>query len=201
MVRTRAGADAAAAGAGDNLGADDIKCYPRGVAHQMLEKYQPRADANADRGEESRGPADARLPEDTQDPLGVFADKTGRTPFETLAKTGRPEKPWSGQERVVLWVRPTRTASAFPPRPPNSRNGQAPPRDACWMVKCSAAPYRDKETGLALDIEGRAVEWAARRSDLEWLDGTQVKWFAWAAEHPGLPPNTLSRQGLIPCLP
>ena len=167
---------------------DYIKRYPRGVAYQMLEKYQPLElpmQLNAD-SRKSRGPADARLPEDTRI-LGVFADKSSRAyPLETLAKAGLLEETVNGQERVVLWYAPTRTASAFRPLASPAKIETGRPRHVTLALdgKVSAAPYRDKETGSRWDIEGRAVEGPLAGWTLEWLDGTQVKWFAWAAEHP-----------------
>jgi hypothetical protein len=53
-----------------------------------------------------------------------------------------------------------------------------------YDVKSAAAPFRDKETGSRWDIAGRAVEGELKGWTLNWLDGTQVKWFAWAAEYP-----------------
>jgi hypothetical protein len=46
------------------------------------------------------------------------------------------------------------------------------------------APFVDKETGSHWDITGRAIDGALKGWTLEWLDGVQVKWFAWAAEYP-----------------
>ena len=42
----------------------------------------------------------------------------------------------------------------------------------------------DKETGSRWDVAGRAVEGELKGWTLTWLDGVQVKWFAWAAEYP-----------------
>src|SRR5262245_61671314 len=47
-----------------------------------------------------------------------------------------------------------------------------------------AAPFVDKETGSRWDVAGRAVEGELKGWALAWLDSTQVKWFAWAAEYP-----------------
>jgi hypothetical protein len=46
------------------------------------------------------------------------------------------------------------------------------------------ALFVDKETGSRWDIAGRAVEGELKGWTLTWLDGVQVKWFAWAAEYP-----------------
>jgi hypothetical protein len=42
----------------------------------------------------------------------------------------------------------------------------------------------DKETGSRWDIAGRGVEGELKGWTLAWLESTQVKWFAWAAEYP-----------------
>src|SRR5262249_27750416 len=44
-----------------------------------------------------------------------------------------------------------------------------------------AAPFVDQRLGVHWDITGRPAEGGPR---LAWLDSVQVKWFAWAAEHP-----------------
>jgi hypothetical protein len=49
--------------------------------------------------------------------------------------------------------------------------------------KDQTAPYVDKETGSHWDIAGRATEGKLKDWTLQWLDGTQVRWFAWAAEY------------------
>ena len=48
----------------------------------------------------------------------------------------------------------------------------------------AASPFVDKETGSHWDIAGRAVDGQLKGWTLEWLDGTQAKWFAWASEYP-----------------
>ena len=52
------------------------------------------------------------------------------------------------------------------------------------VPKAGPAPFVDRETGSRWDIAGRAVEGGLKGWTLTWLDGTQVRWFAWAAEHP-----------------
>src|SRR5262249_48611150 len=47
--------------------------------------------------------------------------------------------------------------------------------------KGGAAPFVDQRTGGHWDITGRGVGGGPM---LAWLDSVQVKWFAWAAEHP-----------------
>jgi hypothetical protein len=52
------------------------------------------------------------------------------------------------------------------------------------VVRKGTGPWVDKETGSRWDITGRAVDGELKGWTLQWLDSTQVKWFAWAAEYP-----------------
>jgi hypothetical protein len=165
-----------------------LKRYPGGVAYKMFAKYQPLAlpaNPNED-SRQSRGPLDKRLPEDAA-VLGVRAGKGSRAyPLDELARVGLIREEVGGQPRVVLWYGPTKTAAAYRPlaTPPKREGGK--PRSVTLAVdgRAVAAPFRDQETGSRWDIAGRAVEGALKGWTLEWLDGTQVKWFAWAAEYP-----------------
>jgi hypothetical protein len=175
---------------------DYLKRYPHGVAYQMFDKYQPvelPTQANAD-SRKSRGPIDACLPEETP-VLGVFADKSSRAySLETLARAGLVQETLDGQERLVLWYAPTRTASAFRPVASPAKREAGSPRHVTLAPDSErpAAPFRDKVTGSRWDIAGRAIEGPLAGWTLEWLDSTQVKWLAWAAEHPN---TTLYRAG------
>jgi hypothetical protein len=104
-----------------------------------------------------------------------------------------------GTPRVVLWYGPTRTAAAYrpiasppvkhsppgKPDPPPAKDAP-PPRPVTLTVdaKGGPAPFVDQETGSRWDIAGRAIEGSLKGWTLTWLDSTQVKWFAWVAEHP-----------------
>lgn len=164
-----------------------LKAYPHGVAYKMFEKYQPveRTGQLNEDSRKSRGTVDKRLPEDTA-VLGVFTDRGSRAyPLERLAKSGLVREEVDGEPRIVLWYGPTKTAAAFRPRasPPPKVSGTSRP---VTLEAVGAAPgtFIDKETGSHWDITGRAVEGPLKGWTLEWLDGTQVKWFAWAAEYP-----------------
>jgi len=167
---------------------DWLKRYPKGVAYKMFDKYQPvelSTKPNKD-SLKSRTPVDPRLPEDAT-VLGVFAGNGSRAyPLEGLARAGLVREVVDGQERVVLWYGPTGTAAAFRPlaASPKKEGGQSRPVTLEIDGKGAAAPFLDKETGSRWDIAGRAVDGALKGWTLEWLDSTQVKWFAWAAEHP-----------------
>lgn len=154
----------------------------------MFDKYQPvelPATPNDD-ARKSRGRADDRLPADTP-ALGVAAGKGSRAyPLAELAKAGLVRGQVDGQDWVVPWYGPTKTAAAYRPiaSPPKKVGG--PPR-AVTLAATGAgadAAFMDKETGSRWDIAGRAVAGDLKGWTLEWLDGTQVKWFAWAAEYP-----------------
>jgi hypothetical protein len=162
--------------------------YPRGVAYKMFEKYQPvelPTQLNED-SVKSRGPVDKRLPESAT-VLGVFADNISRAyPLEEIAKAGLVHEEVNGQPRVVLWHGPTQTAAAFRPLATPPKKDAAKPRPVTLQQdrQAVAVPFTDKETGSRWDITGRAVNGELKGWTLEWLDGTQVKWFAWAAENP-----------------
>jgi hypothetical protein len=42
----------------------------------------------------------------------------------------------------------------------------------------------DELTQSRWDMAGRAVAGPMKGKTLEWADGVQVKWYAWAAEYP-----------------
>ncbi len=162
--------------------------YPGGVAYKMFEKYQPvesPAAPNAD-SRSSRGPADARLADDAP-VLGVAAGNAGRAyPLAELAKAGLVRETVDGRDRVVLWHGPTKTAAAYRTvaSPPKKDGG--PPRSVTLAAAGAGADaaFTDAETGSRWDVAGRAVAGELKGWTLDWLDGTQAKWFAWAAECP-----------------
>jgi hypothetical protein len=91
-----------------------------------------------------------------------------------------------GQPRILLWYGPTRTAAAYRPvASPPGNDMQAPLPVTIELDRAgAAAPFIDMETGSRWDITGRAVAGRLQGWTLTWLDGVQVKWFAWAAEYP-----------------
>jgi hypothetical protein len=165
-----------------------LERYPGGVAYKMFEKYQPveLPAAVLEDSRKSRGPADRRLPEETPI-LGVVEGTSARAyPLEMLAKSGVLREDVEGRSRVVMWYGSTRTAAAYRPlaAPPKADGGKPRPVTLELDAKVAAAPFLDKETGSRWDIAGRAVEGALKGWTLAWLESTQVKWFAWAAEYP-----------------
>jgi hypothetical protein len=164
-----------------------LERYPGAVAYHMFEKYQPVELPTAvhDDSRRSRGPADPRLPAGAP-VLGVAAGRQARAyPLEALEKAGLLRETVDGQARVVLWYGPTRTAAAYEPLavPLKKEAGSPRPVTLARDRRVAAAPFVDQETGSRWDIAGRAVDGALKGWTLTWLEGTQVKWFAWAAEY------------------
>jgi hypothetical protein len=165
-----------------------LERYPGGVAYQMFDKYKP-TDLPKDTPEgskKSRPDDDKRRPADKA-VLGVAVGKGARAyPLDVVEKAEMLTDKVGDTECVVLWYGPTKTAAAYEPMasPPKKDGGE--PRKVTLQVdrKVPAAPFVDKETGSRWDIAGRAVDGDLKGWTLNWLDGTQVKWFAWAAEYP-----------------
>ena len=90
------------------------------------------------------------------------------------------------QTWVVLWNAATRTAAAYlPTASPPKKDGGALRKVTLALDRAGTeAPFTDAETGSRWDVAGRAVDGKLKDWTLTWLDGTQVKWFAWAAEYP-----------------
>ncbi|HEX5245416.1 MAG TPA: DUF3179 domain-containing (seleno)protein, partial [Tepidisphaeraceae bacterium] len=159
--------------------------YPAAVAYMMYDKYKPiELPVGLDRDSvASRGAVDRRLAPDTE-VLGVWDGKNARAyPIDALAKAGViHDQIEGGPPFIVLWYATTRTAAAYH-QPWGTSGIQG---DAGWIFsidpKAEAAPFVDRRVKIHWDITGRADGGGPR---LVWMDGVQVKWFAWAAEHPG----------------
>jgi hypothetical protein len=168
-----------------------LKHYPGAVAYHMFDKYRPlelpnKIDEDSRKSRPSRG--DKRLSADAL-VLGVSDGKQARAyPVEALAKNGIVREKVGDRDWLILWCGSTHTAAAYLPvaSPPKKDGGT--PRSLTLSLdrkaKAGEAPYVDKETGSHWDIAGRAVEGELKGWTLTWLDGTQVKWFAWSAEYP-----------------
>ena len=166
-----------------------LKHYPGAVAYHMFDKYQPRElphDINEDSRKSRAANTDKRLPADKL-VLGVRTEKRARAyPLEALSKADLIREKVGDEDWVILWCAATETAAAYLPvaTPPKKDDGA--PRTVTLSPdrKAEAAPFVDKETKSHWDIAGRAVEGPLKGWTLTWLDGTQVKWFAWSAEYP-----------------
>src|SRR5262249_3553456 len=131
---------------------------------------------------QSRGPLDERLPAGER-VLGVNLGKKQRAYREAdLVKSPLLSDTPDGVGVVVLWNPATKTASAYRPR---CSGKAATAVDLEHDPKSPRAPFRDRSTKSLFDYTGRCVEGKLAGQTLEWLDGVQVKWYAWAAEHPG----------------
>jgi hypothetical protein len=162
--------------------------YPGGVAYEMFDKYKPTDLVKEihEGSKKSRAEADTRLPADKA-VLGVAVGKAAKAyPLDVLIQSEMVTDKLDGTGCVVLWYGPTKTAAAYEPTasPPKKDGGE--PRKVTLRVdhKVPAAPFVDQETGSRWDIAGRAVEGELKGWTLNWLDGTQVKWYAWSAEYP-----------------
>ncbi|HEV3118600.1 MAG TPA: DUF3179 domain-containing (seleno)protein [Gemmataceae bacterium] len=164
-----------------------LKHYPGSVAYHMYDKYQPVAlpSGSNDDSRKSRDAADGRLPAE-QTVLGVFDGTQARAyPLSHLAKAGLIADELNGKPLIVLWEADTRTAVAYHPHavPPSGARDKA--RSLTLLRDGPGKPVTDQETGSHWDIAGRGVDGLLKGWTLEWVDSTQVKWFAWAAEYPG----------------
>jgi hypothetical protein len=165
-----------------------LKRYPQNVAYHMFDKYKPidlPTTAHED-SVKSRGPVDRRLPAETM-VLGIVTEKGARAyPLGEIEKTGLLADKMSGEEVVILWHGPTKTAAAYAPLATPPKKGEEKPRPIALGRddKDPEAPFVDKETGSHWDIAGRAVDGELNGWTLTWLDSVTVKWFAWAADVP-----------------
>jgi hypothetical protein len=166
-----------------------LRRYPGTVAYHMFDKYQPvelPEKINEDSRKSRQSKTNDRLPAESF-VLGVtHGDQARAYPLEALAKVGILHEEVGGRPWVVLWHGPTRTAAAYLSMASPARKEDGAPRSVTLALdpKMGDVPFLDKETGSHWDITGRAVEGALKGWTLDWLDGTQVRWRAWAAEYP-----------------
>ena len=163
-----------------------LETYPQAVAYNMFDKYQPvelptKPHAGSlksrDGREHKEMPADARV-------FGVVVGAQARAyPLEMLVKAGLVHDVIDGSPCVILWLEKTKTAVAYRPTAAPSKKESAKLRNLT-LERDGKSEFRDKDTGSRWDIAGRAVEGDLKGWTLEWLDGVEVKWFAWKAEHP-----------------
>jgi hypothetical protein len=166
-----------------------LKQYPNAVAYRMFDKYQPiDLPKKPNDGSRRSRPLthDDRLRADSL-VLGVsHRDHARAYPLDAVAKAGLVHDKVAGAPCVVLWYAPTHTAAAYLPIASPAKKGAGPARPVTLDLdrKGGPAPFVDRETGSRWDIAGRAVAGKLKGHTLTWLDGTQVKWFAWSAEYP-----------------
>ena len=161
-----------------------LKAYPKTVAYHMFDKYaaHPLPDALNSDSVGTRPPADRRLSQDER-VIGLSVGNQARAyPISTVASNKVIRDTLGGQEIVVLWYGPTRTAAIYAPR---MEEGKVPERLKIESnAQLPTAPFMDHETFSHWSIAGRAVEGPLKGKTLVWLPGVECKWFAWAAEYP-----------------
>jgi hypothetical protein len=186
-----------------------LEQYPNAVAYHMFDKYKPvdLPTAESDDSAKSRTTPDPRLAPQME-VFGVWTGKTARAyPIAALEKAGCLTDQVDGQPLLIVWEPKTRTAAAYRPVATQPRKFRGPAPDAhgisphddgvplpmgaailpsrkLTLKPGDAGRMRDQETNSIWDVAGRAVEGELKGWTLEWVDGLQVKWFAWAAEYP-----------------
>jgi hypothetical protein len=160
--------------------------YPDTVAYHMYAKYKEVPDPKAsDESRKSRGAPDPRLAAEEL-VLGVDAGKAKAYPLATLRKVKVLHDTIDSGRVMALYHEATRAAAAYEPTASPPKPGPAPrPLTLAPAAKGEPAAFKDKETGSFWDITGRCVAGELNGWALKWLDGVEVKWFAWSAEHPG----------------
>lgn len=162
----------------------------------------------------TRIPLDARLPADDEVVGVWTGKSAKAYPLSVLAQRGFIADTIDGESLVVFWEPKTRTAAAYRPvasqprkysGPNPDKNGVSPPNLGTPLPEGSTElppksltlEYRptdpanmaggivlDQETQSHWDIAGRGIDGNLKSWTLTWVDSTQVKWFAWAAEYP-----------------
>jgi hypothetical protein len=166
-----------------------LRRYPGAVAYHMFDRYQAvelPEKVNEDSRKSRRAETDRRLPEGAM-VLGVrHGDQVRAYPLDSIRETGVARDEVGGRPWVVLSYGPTRTAAAYLPvaSPPKKDGGRPRPLTLELDREGGETPFVDKETKSHWDIAGRAVAGELKGWTLTWLDGTQVRWFAWSAEYP-----------------
>lgn len=185
-----------------------LKQYPGTVAYHMFDKYQPielPTNISAE-SRQSRVATDLRLGE-SEPVLGVAIGSEARAyPIRSLATQGLIHDELAKKKCDVFWFAPTHTAAAYEPVA-SAPNGKATRSvDLRRDDQDVDAPFVDRQTGSRWDITGRATTGTLKGWTLRWVDATQVKWYAWAAEYPKTtvhagPPSRASRLHASPAAP
>ncbi len=162
-----------------------VEHYPDTVAYHMYAKYQEVPEPKAsDESRASRGKPDPRLASEDLI-LGLRAGGAKAYPLSVLRKVKVVQDAIGPQRVVALYHDETRAAAAYEPTASPPKPGPAPrPVTLSLAAKGEPAAFRDAETGSHWDIAGRCVAGELKGWALKWLDGVEVKWFAWSAEHP-----------------
>ena len=158
--------------------------YPETVAYHMFERYvATKAPVElSGAGLKSLGKADPRMQADARI-LGLRVGKeTKAYRIADLRKAVILADKLGDQPCVLLYDATTKSAAAYSPVATPPRIG--PKATIVTLIGTKEGNFYDKETGSRWDIAGRAVTGPLRGWTLGWLDGVEVKWYAWSAEFP-----------------
>lgn len=127
----------------------------------------------------SMGEVDKRL-DPMIDVLGVeFASQQKAYSLQGLGPRACMLDEVDGQPIAVFWYGRTRTGVAFDRRV----DGKTLTFYADEIAP-ETAPFMDKETGTRWSLAGRGIDGPLRGKELNWVNGVQCRWYAWAAEYP-----------------
>ena len=160
------------------------KRYPETVAYHMFNRYVPKEAPlkQSAVGVKSKGKTDPRMAADER-VLGLRVGKeTKAYHVADLRKAVVLTDKLDDQACVLLYHADTKTAAAYSPIAAPPRPG--PKARVLTILSTKEGGFTDKETDSTWDITGRAVAGPLQGWTLGWLDGVEVKWYAWAAEFP-----------------
>jgi len=160
------------------------KRYPESVAYHMFNRYVPTEAPlkQSAASSKSRGKADPRLAADER-VLGLRVGvETKAYRVADLQKAVVLADKLGDQACVLLSHAATKTAAAYSPVATPPQVG--PKARVLTLSATEEGVFTDKQTGSTWDIAGRGVAGPLQGWTLGWLDGVEVKWYAWAAEFP-----------------
>ena len=165
-----------------------LKAHPKTVAYQMISKFKPSPLPThiLSESKSTRSAPDGRLDADTR-VFGLAVGKESKAwDLDGLLHRGGglSEATVGGQKVLLLTDAAMRSVVAFAPE----TDGKTPASASIVLDRNPADPaarWIDRETGSRWTITGRAVSGPRKGQTLRWLPGVAVKWYAWAAEHPG----------------
>ena len=113
--------------------------------------------------------------------LGVELGERGKAfpvPVDPPAERASWSDTVAGQEIVVFWYGPTRSAAAF-----HRKLDDKTLTFYADAISPETAPFKDKETGTRWSLAGRAIDGPLRGKELKWVPSVQCRWYAWTAEY------------------
>ena len=154
---------------------DWTAAYPKSVTFTMFEKYQPIELAQDDNTDSvrSRGPADKRLPANTQ-VIGVAHEGKIRAyrVADLMKAGGLIRDTLGGKPIVVLWYAPTRTAAVYSPDIDGSKAKGENSLQQVTLALQKDGSFIDGETKSRWGIDGRAQAGPLLRELTGISDGT-----------------------------